>query len=132
MSWRAAISSSNAAVVLGAWFISAYARRSCHIWVRIITRMLWGQDTLWGVIVTDSQLGMASLLVRATEATGLSDFGEDSWEEGLDRLVHSLHAEGDLSEVGEVVASTMIVDFLKSRLRVIDWHHRHPEIGTMI
>jgi hypothetical protein len=82
--------------------------------------------------VTDSQLRKASLLVRATEATGLSDFGEDSWEEGLDRLVHALHAEGDLSEVGEVVASTMIVDFLKSRLRVIDWHHRHPEIGTTI
>jgi hypothetical protein len=50
----------------------------------------------------------------------------------LDRLVHSLRAEGDLSEVGEVVASTMIVDFLKSRLRVTDWHHRHPEIGTTI
>lgn len=84
------------------------------------------------MIVTDSQLRKASLLVRATEGTGLSDFGEDSWEEGLDRLVHALHAEGDLSEVGEVVAATMIVDFLKSRLRVIDWHHRHPEIGTTI
>ena len=25
----------------------------------------------------------------------------------------------------------MIADFLKSRLWVIDWHHRHPEIGKM-
>src|SRR5271170_6186119 len=85
----------------------------------------------WGVGVReDSQLSKASLLVRATDETELSDFGEDSWEEGLDRLVHSLHAEGDLSEVGEGVAAAMIADFLKSRLWVVDWHHRHPEIGT--
>src|ERR1700722_15874465 len=85
----------------------------------------------WGVIVrADSQLSKPSLSVRAMDETGLSDFGEDSWEEGCDRLVHSLHAEGDLSEVGEVVAAAMIVDFLKSRLWIIDWHHRHPDIGT--
>jgi Sulfotransferase family len=84
----------------------------------------------WGVIVTDSQLSKASLLVRATEATGLADWGGDSWEEGLDRLVHSLETEGDLSDVGVVVAAAMIVEFLKSRLWVIDWHQRHPEIGT--
>jgi hypothetical protein len=84
----------------------------------------------WGVIVTaGSPLSKDSLLVRATDETRLSDFGEDSWQEGLDRFVHSLQAEGDLSEVGEVVAAAMIVDFLKSRLRVIDWHNRYPEIG---
>jgi Sulfotransferase family len=82
--------------------------------------------------VTDSQLNKSSLLVRATDETGLSDLGDDSWEEGLDRLVHSLQTEGDLSQVGEVVAAAMIVDFLKSRLWVIHWHHRHPEIGTAI
>jgi hypothetical protein len=84
----------------------------------------------WGVIVTaDSLLSTPSLLVRATEETGLSDFGEATWEEGLDRLVDSLRAEGDLSGVGEVVASAMIVDALKSRLWVTDWHHRYPEIA---
>src|ERR1700691_5304295 len=116
MSWRVAMSSSNAAVVLGAGFMSAYVRRSCHIWSASSQECsALGQDTLWGVIVTDSQLSKASLLIRATDGTGLSDLGEDSWEEGLDRLVHALQAEGDLSEVGEVVAAAMIVDFLKSR-----------------
>jgi hypothetical protein len=89
-----------------------------------------GQDTLWGVVVTDLQLNRASLLVRASDETGLSDFGEDSWEEGLDRLVHSLRTEGDLSQVGLGVAAAMITDFLKSRLWVTDWHQRHPEIAT--
>ncbi len=82
--------------------------------------------------MTDSQPNKASLLVRAMDETELSDFGEDSWEEGLDRLVHSLQTEGDLSQVGEVVAAAMIVEFLKSRLWVIEWHKRHPEIGTSI
>jgi Sulfotransferase family len=75
------------------------------------------------------QLRKASLLARATDETGLSDLGEDSWEEGLDRLVASLQNEGDLTEVGEGVAAAMIVDFLKSRLWVTDWHRRHPEIA---
>ena len=48
----------------------------------------------------------------------------------MDLLIHSLHTEGDLSEVGVEVAAAMIADFLKSRLWVVEWHHRHPEIGT--
>lgn len=83
-----------------------------------------------GVIGTDaSPLRKASLLARATDETGLSDLGEDTWQEGLDRLVDSLQTEGDLSAVGEGVAAAMLVDFLKSRLWVTDWHHRHPEIA---
>lgn len=80
-------------------------------------------------MMAGSQLRKTSLLARATDETGLSDLGEDTWEEGLDRLVDSLQTEGDLSEVGHDVAAAMIVDFLKSRLWVTDWHHRHPEIS---
>jgi hypothetical protein len=82
-------------------------------------------------VTAASELSKASLVACATEATELSEFGEDTWEEGLDRFVHALHAEGDLSPMGETVAAAMIVDFLKSRLWVTAWHHRHPEIGAM-
>jgi Sulfotransferase family len=81
-------------------------------------------------VTVTAQLKRVSLLARATDETGLSDLGENSWEEGLDRLVASLQTEGDLTEVGEGVAAAMIVDFLKSRLWVTDWHRRHPEIAT--
>ena len=78
------------------------------------------------------QLTVASLLVAAREETGLADLGEDSWQEGLDRLLHSLHTEADLNEIGVQVVATMLRDHLKSRLWVTDWHGRHPEIGTAV
>ena len=78
------------------------------------------------------QLTVASLLEAAREETGLADLGEDSWQEGLDRLLHSLHTEADLNEIGVQVVATMLRDHLKSRLWVTDWHGRHPEIGTAV
>ena len=77
-------------------------------------------ETLTAAVVTE----------RASAATGLDDFGEDSWQEPLDRLLHSLHTEARLSEVGGHVATGMLVANLTSRLWVTDWHTRHPEIGA--
>jgi hypothetical protein len=65
----------------------------------------------------------------AAAETGLVDLGEDTWQEGLDRLVHALRTEADLNEVGTQVAASQLRDHLKSRLWVTDWHRRHPEIG---
>lgn len=79
---------------------------------------------------TSDGLETASLLDRATAATGLTDLGEQSWEEGLRRLVSSLRAEGDLHEIGREVAASMITGALESRLWVTDWHRRHPEMAT--
>ena len=70
------------------------------------------------------------LVATATEATGLDDFGDDAWREGLDRLLHSLHTEADLSAIGVMVAQASLTTQLTSRLRVLDWHRRHPEIGA--
>ncbi len=75
-------------------------------------------------------LTRASLVATAEAQTGLTDFGEAGWEEGLDRLLESLRTEGELSEVGVQVAAAMIGEFLQSRLWVIDWHHRCPEIAA--
>lgn len=74
-------------------------------------------------------LTAASLVEGAAAETGLVDLGEDTWQEGLDRLVHALRTEADLNEVGTQVAASQLRDHLKSRLWVTDWHRRHPEIG---
>ena len=74
-------------------------------------------------------LTAASLVQGAAAETGLVDLGEDTWQEGLDRLVHALRTEADLNEVGTQVAASQLRDHLKSRLWVTDWHRRHPEIG---
>ena len=79
---------------------------------------------------TDGVLTVASLVGTVNEETGLDDLGEDSWQEGLDRLLRALRTEAGLTELGEQIAAQQIRDALRSRLWVTDWHRRHPEIGA--
>ena len=65
---------------------------------------------------------------RARDETSLSDFGEDSYREGLEVLVASLDGEAQLNEVGRASLDTQLVELLCNRLQVEDWYRRHPEI----
>jgi len=65
---------------------------------------------------------------RARSATGLADFGEESFREGLTRLVRAMDAEGRLNQNGAVALDAQLVHFLSQRLQVEDWYRRHPEI----
>jgi hypothetical protein len=80
-------------------------------------------------LTTATGLTVASLVEGAREETGLVDLGEGSWEEGLERLLRALQSEADLNAVGVEIAAVQLRDHLKARLRVVDWHRRHPEIG---
>ena len=80
--------------------------------------------------MSDEILNRTSLVSQARAATGLEDFGEDTWQEGLDRLLDAFLAEARLTEMGEQIAAAMLVNDLTSRLRVTDWHARYPEIGA--
>ena len=68
------------------------------------------------------------LLAEAQEQTGLDDFGDDAFREGLERLVRSLRTEATLNDLGEVVLPQLIVNLLSQRLQIEDWYRRHPEI----
>ena len=68
------------------------------------------------------------LMTKATAETGLENFGDDSFLEGLERLVRALVAEARLNAVGESVIYPRLVSHLRSRLEVEDWYRRHPEI----
>lgn len=68
------------------------------------------------------------LLDTARERTGLDDFGDDSFREGLEVLVRSLQTEATLNVVGEIVLPELIIKHLGQRLQVEDWYRRHPEI----
>jgi hypothetical protein len=67
------------------------------------------------------------LLAAACERTGLTDFGDDSFREGLERLVRSLRTEATLNALGEIVVPELITGLLARRLQVEAWFHRHPE-----
>jgi hypothetical protein len=71
------------------------------------------------------------LLAAAEDATGLHDFGEVSFREGLERLVHSLREEATLSAIGQHAMPALLVNLLSQRPQVEDWVRRHPEIDDL-
>ena len=71
---------------------------------------------------------ITALLDRAKQANGHDNFGEESYREGLDRLVLSIDTEARLNQQGQAMADHQIVDFLGWRLQVEHWYARHPEI----
>jgi hypothetical protein len=68
------------------------------------------------------------LLEQATTETGLSDFGDDSFREGLGIYCGSLETEAQLNELGGFALQANVVGDLTNRLRLVDWAARHPEV----
>jgi Sulfotransferase family len=64
----------------------------------------------------------------AVAQTGLDDFGDDTYREGLEILLASLRNEARLNARGEAFIHQRIVGYLGQRLHVEDWYHRHPDI----
>lgn len=71
-----------------------------------------------------------ALIARAGEQTGLADWGNSSFREGLERLVHSLDTEADLTELGVLAVEQQILANLTNRLRVVAWVESHPIVLT--
>jgi hypothetical protein len=71
---------------------------------------------------------VGSLIARAREATGLSDFGGDGHLEGLELLVDSANREARLNDAGRAAFEGQCVMLLSKRLEVEGWFARHPEI----
>lgn len=69
------------------------------------------------------------LIAVAQTETGLTDFGGDSFREGLEILVGSLNREAKLNAVGDSALRERILGHLKQRLQIEDWYTRHPEIA---
>ncbi|MGB6514471.1 MAG: sulfotransferase [Mycobacterium sp.] len=67
----------------------------------------------------------------AVVQTGLEDFGDDSFRQGLEVLLASLRDEARLNARGEAYIYARIVTALSQRLQVEDWYRRHPEIDDV-
>ena len=68
-------------------------------------------------------------VAEAVEATGLDDFGEAGWQEGLDRYLDALVATAQLNDLGVTVAGDGVVTDLANRLRLVRWREEHPEVA---
>lgn len=70
-----------------------------------------------------------ALLAEARAGTQLSDFGDPSFREPMQRLCQALREEARLNEVGLATQRQRVLDILVTRLRVEDFFARHPEIA---
>ena len=78
--------------------------------------------------MTDLDFSPDAVVSSARAVDGLTDFGDDSYREPLERLLWSLDNEADLNAIGRPVLRQRMVDILVTRLRVQAWLQRHPEI----
>ena len=72
-------------------------------------------------------LATEPLVEAATARVGTDNFGEDTWQDGLEILVRALNA-GRLNGLGEQVFRDQLVGYLVNRLEVERWYRAHPEI----
>jgi hypothetical protein len=95
-----------------------------------VPRLINGAGRLLaGAGVTPVRLDAEALLAAACRSTRLDDFGGEEFRDGLDRLLASLEAEARLTLLGRLVVREDLGLALRNRLRVQDWHARHPEIA---
>ncbi|MGV0740301.1 sulfotransferase [Mycobacterium syngnathidarum] len=74
---------------------------------------------------------VADIKAKAVEQTGLTDFGDDSFAEGLAILLESLDTQARLNARGEAFLYPRIIGYLAQRLQVEDWYRRHPEMDDV-
>jgi hypothetical protein len=71
------------------------------------------------------------LVDEAVSRAGSDDFGEDTWQEGLDLLLEGFQSEAQLNDIGVEIAAGNLVDNLANRLGIIEWRRLHPEIASV-
>lgn len=76
------------------------------------------------------QINADNLLAQAAKKTGLHDFGEPSFEAGLNILADELRATAKLSFLGQVAAYFNLLDYLCVRLQLVQYRKTRPEVAT--
>ncbi len=75
------------------------------------------------------RLDEPSLCAAARRATGLRDFGDESFRPGLRKLIESLEEDARLNLFGRYFARRQLLELLCHRLRILDHRRRHPEVA---
>jgi hypothetical protein len=78
--------------------------------------------------ITRRKRSAESLLAEASRQTGLTDWGDESFREGLNVLLESLRRDAYLNYVGWKRIRKNIINILKVRLKINDEVRQKPEI----
>lgn len=76
-----------------------------------------------------NDLDVTSILDEARSRTGLSDFGDGTFREPLERLLESMQSESRLHAVGRATQRERVIGLLVNRLRAEAAFAAHPEIA---
>lgn len=76
------------------------------------------------------RLDEASLTRKASKATGLDDYGDESFRPGFRRLLRSLEEDARLTLFGRFFAQRQLVELLVHRLHIVDHRKRHPDVAA--
>lgn len=74
------------------------------------------------------RLDPEAMLATASKRTGLSDFGDGRFREGLKVLVDSFETQDNSHTFGRIFFREFLVGLLANRLKIQDDLNRHPEI----
>jgi hypothetical protein len=78
--------------------------------------------------LTYPSLEAGDIIAAARTRTGLHELDDVAIAEPLRRYIESAEREAHLNTLGRLAVRNMLVNALSSRLRVLDWEIRHPEI----
>ena len=62
----------------------------------------------------------------------LDDFGDPSFRDGLDQLTCSVMTQAEVNPIGQAAFEGQVKGALANRLRVVDWHARHPDVAREV
>jgi len=85
-------------------------------------------SALQKVGVTWPKVDPEKMMDQARRVTKLSDFGDDSFREGLEALVEAFNRRDSANTFGRLAFRDCVTGLLTTRLRVEDELARHPEI----
>lgn len=96
-------------------------------WLKTLNDIGTGLD-LRGIV----PLSAESLLRQATASTGLADFGDADFVEPLTVLTQAIDSEARMHLGGRLYTRAQFLLFLESRLRIVNWYRRHPEVNREV
>jgi hypothetical protein len=72
------------------------------------------------------------LLNAARQKTGLEDFGDPGFREGLEVLAEAAHREAGLHSFGRAIFRAQLLGALTGRLQIEDFARRNPEVESEV
>ncbi|MFT4025308.1 MAG: sulfotransferase [Novosphingobium sp.] len=78
--------------------------------------------------MTSNAMTVEQVIAAASAQTGLSDIGDPSCLDGLQRLLDSYASEARFTERGSQMAHGDLVSYMATRMRIEGWLKDHPEL----